>query len=148
MFPEPYYGIEESISLHFEKDKEVIREKNQKGISYFLEGLTHLFVRENYKQTMKALWPDISRVYFKEFDFEDKIDFLRWRNVNGKEMMKTPLPKQNWEDLKKEASEEEGKVIPDILKENPHLIPIFFIVHPHRSNPSFLRWFDSYVLSL
>lgn len=145
IFPGPYYGIEESISLHFEKDKEVIQEKNQKGISYFIEGVTHLFVRENYKQTMKSLWPDISRVFSKEFHFEETIDFLRWRNRKGKEVMKTPTPKQKWEDLKKEAAEANGDVIPDILKENPQLIPIFFVVHPHRSNPSFIRWFDTYI---
>ena len=148
IFPEPYYGIEESISLHFEKDKEKVREKNQKGVSYFLEGITHLFVKENYKQMMKALWPDISRVFFKEFEFKSNLDFFKWRNGEGKEIMRTPKPIKEWDELKRESFESRGEIVPDLLKQNPHLVPIFLVVFPHRSNPSFLRWFDNYITAL
>jgi hypothetical protein len=143
IFPEPYYDIDESLALFHEKDKRVIEERNQKGASYYLEGLTHIFVRDNYLQAMKFLWPDISRILFKAFSYKEATDFFRWRNREGKETTKTPNPAQSWKQLKDEARETEGNVIPLYLKKFPYLLPLFLIVFPHRGDPSLLRWLDT-----
>ncbi len=38
------------------------------GKSYALEGLVHLFVRRNWKQTMKFLWPGVTRIANVSFE--------------------------------------------------------------------------------
>jgi hypothetical protein len=148
LFPEPYYDIDESLSLRWEKDPKVIEEKNQKGTSYFLEGMLHLFARENYKQRMALLWPDVSKTFFKSFRFNELIDFYCWRNVKGKEVLTTPLPTKSWAELKAEAAEKNGNDVPQMLKNHPHLFCLFIIVFPFRANSSGLRWFDSLINSL
>jgi hypothetical protein len=145
IFPEPYYGVDQSLALRWEKDMGKINRQNQKGSSYSLEGITHLFVRENYKQQMQALWPEISKVHFKSFDYEEITDFYKWRNRNGKEVTMTPNPKQSWKQLKETSWESKGESLPDLLKDYAYLLPLFLTVLPHRTNASILRWFQSYL---
>jgi hypothetical protein len=45
-----------------------------------LEGLTHLFARANYKQSMKLAFPGITRVAFKSFEPDEAWQFYRYRN--------------------------------------------------------------------
>jgi hypothetical protein len=140
-----YYDIDESLSLRWEKEQKIIEEKNQKGTSYFLEGLIHLFVRENYKQRMAIIWPDISKLFFSTFRYANIIDFYKWRNYEGKEVLTTPKPTKSWKELKSEAAENMGNDIPELLKKNAHLYPLFLNVYPFRVSASGLRWFDSYL---
>lgn len=148
LYAEPYYLIDESLSMRFEEDEKLIDEMNQKGTSYYLEGLIHLYVRENYKQQMIVLWPEISLCFFKSFKFNAKLDFYRWHNSKGKEVLTTPVPTKVWNDLRAEAEEAEGSEIPDLLKSHPHLYSLFLNVFPFRGTSSGMRWFDQYLRSL
>lgn len=148
LYAEPYYSIDECVSLRWERDKKVIEEKNQKGTSYYVEGLMHLFVRENYKQRMLLMWPEISKVFFKAFRFKEVTDFYRWRNKEGSEVMTTPPPTKRWPELKNEAAENGGIDIPILLKERPYLYILFINVFPFRGSGSGLRWFDTVVNGL
>jgi hypothetical protein len=107
-----------------------------------------VYVRHNYLQAMKSLWPDISKIIFKSFRFKNKTDFYKWNNREGKEYMKTAFPTQSWRQLNLEAKEEEGVVIPERLMRFPELLPLFLIVFPHRADPSALRWIDSHISGL
>ena len=113
------------------------------GKSYALEGLVHLLVRRNWKQTMKQLWPDITRLEFVSFDPENFSYFYRWRSEKGTNKIVFPKHTQDWEELKKLSFESEGTCIPPTIKNDPILLLLFLCVYPHRMNAEIMRWLDT-----
>ena len=113
------------------------------GCAYTLEGLVHLFVRRNWKQTMKDLWPGVSKIASISFTPPNSWDFYRWRNKDGKRWDVYPEPTQKWEELKTLAFESEGTCIPPTIKNDPILLLLFVCVYPHRMNAEIMRWLDT-----
>ena len=116
------------------------------GQSYALEGLIHLYVRGNSmqsKQSMKSLWPDVTRLMYLSFEPGDFCDFYRWRNENGKNWIVSPQHTQDWEELRELASESDGGCIPPSIKNEPILLLLFLCVYPYRMNAEILRWLDA-----
>lgn len=145
IFPGPYYTIEECLCFIHSSDQDKIKNKISKNESYYLEGITHLLVRENYKQRMKLAWPSISRVYFKEFIYNKITDYYLWRSSKGKDLTKTPNSVQDWSNLQEEAGNSSCDLLPNMLKEHQYLMPLFLIVFPHRGNPAVLRWIEGWI---
>lgn len=143
-FPEVYYGIEECLVVRV-KGMSNDAKIGIKHESQFLEGLVHLLTRENYKQKLIGIWPDVSKQFFREFLFSDLTDFYLWRAKQGKENLKTPIRTQQWKDLKNEAAESSGETIPKLLKENPDILLLFILVYPHRCSSSVVRWIDTQI---
>ena len=113
------------------------------GKSYALEGLVHLFVRRNYKQSMKCLWPDVTRLDFVSFEPANFCEFYRWRSEEGTNRIVTPKRTQEWEELKALSFESEGACIPLSIKDDPILLLLFLCVYPHRMNAEIMRWLDT-----
>ena len=118
------------------------------GNSYTLEGLVHLFVRRNWKQNMKALWPGVSKLASVSFKPQNPWDFYRWRSKSGKRSDVYPEPTQEWADLKALSFESEGVCIPPTIKNDPILVLLFLCVYPHRMNAEIMRWLDTQMLDI
>lgn len=110
--------------------------------SFTIEGLLHLYVRHNLKQTMKTLWPSISMVQQKSFKPSDNADYYRWRVENGHEHSVFPRPMQSWAALRRDAEEHNGQDLPELIKKYPMFYLAFLIVCPHRFSASGVRWLD------
>ena len=142
----PYYEAEDilpHILAPILGPPETPLEETFTGRSHVLEGLVHLFVRRNWKQNMKFLWPGVTRLTFITFKPESKWDFYRWKNKNGTRYDKYPKRIQHWEELKEISSESEGACIPPTIKEHPILLLLFLCVYPHRMNAEIMRWLDT-----
>ncbi len=113
------------------------------GNSHALEGLVHLFVRRNWNQHMKFLWPGVTRLASVFFEPENLWDFYRWRNEVGTVKIVFPKHTQEWEKLKALAFESEGACIPPTIKNDPILLLLFLCVYPHRMNAEIMRWLDT-----
>lgn len=113
------------------------------GKSYALEGLVYLFARRNWKQTMKRLWPYITRLELVSFDPENFSYFYRWRSEKGTNKIVYPKHTQDWEELKALSFESEGACIPPTIKNDPILLLLFLCVYPHRMNAEIIRWLDT-----
>ena len=113
------------------------------GNSYALEGLVHLFVRRNWKQTMKSLWPGVTKLEFVSFEPENFCEFYRWRSEEGTNKAVMPKRIQEWDELKELSFESEGACIPPSIKDDPILLLIFLCVYPHRMNAEIMRWLDT-----
>ncbi len=113
------------------------------GKSYALEGLVHLFVRKNWKQTMKSLWPDVTRLNFISFEPANFCEFYRWRSEEGTNKIAHPKHTQEWEELKALSCKSEGDCIPPTIKNDPILLLLFLCVYPHRMNAEIVRWLDT-----
>ncbi len=142
----PYYEVETilpHILSRFLGPAEEPIEETLTGKSYALEGLVHLFVRRNWKQTIKSLWPGATRLAHVSFEPENFTDFYRWKNKNGTNKIVIPKRTQQWEDLKALSFESEGACIPPTIKEHPILLLLFLCVCPHRMNAEIIRWLDT-----
>ena len=139
----PYYDAEDILPYICGLTEEPLLETFT-GKSYTLEGLVHLYVRRNWKQTMKSLWPGVTKLASMSFEPDNFCDFYRWRN-EGRGINKFVITKrtQNWEELKEISFESEGACIPPTIKEHPILLLLFLCVYPHRMNAEIMRWLDT-----
>ena len=142
----PYYEVEDILPHLLTPilgPSEDPLEETFTGSSYALEGLVHLFIRRNWKQTMKGLWPSVSKLASVSFKPENPWDFYRWRNKDGKRWDVFPKPMQDWEELKALSFESKGSCIPPTIKSDPILLLLFLCVYPHRMNAEIMRWLDT-----
>ena len=142
----PYYEVEDILPYHLASilipPPEPLRDSFE-GQSYALEGLVHLYVRRNWKQAMRSLWPAVTRLQFESFVPNNFCEFYRWRSENGHNNFDTPTHTQDWAELKAASFESEGACIPPTIKEHPILLLLFLCVYPHRMNAEIMRWLDT-----
>jgi hypothetical protein len=143
----PYYEAFEILPYMLGIAEEPLQDTFN-GYSYTIEGLVHLFIRRNWKQTMKLLWPDITRLKFEIFEPENNSDFYRWRNQKGTHKTILPKHRQEWKELQTLASESNGECIPSSIKNYPVLLLLFLCVYPHRINSEILRWLDTKLMKI
>lgn len=138
----PYYEAENILPHILGVAEEPLMDSFRRE-SHALEGLIHLYVRTNWKQRMKSLWPSVTRIMYQSFEPENSCDFYRWRNRAGAHKTVSPKPMQEWDDLKALAFESDGTCIPPSIKKHPILLLLFLCVYPHRMNAEILRWLDT-----
>lgn len=142
----PYYEAEETLPHRLAPVLGSVEDPLEDiftGKSYTLEGLVHLFVRRNWKQTMKSLWPDVTRLEFISFEPANFCEFYRWRSEKGTNKIVYPKHTQDWEELKELSCKDEGVCIPPTIKGDPILLLLFLCVYPHRMNAEIMRWLDT-----
>lgn len=134
-----YYDAEE-ILPHILATTDKKLEDSFRGKAQSLESLVHLYVRTNWKQTMKSVWPDVTKIAVENFIPENKWQWYLWRCDKGTVEVRLVKPTQNWDDLKKHAFESEGKELPNLIKSDPIYYLCFLMVFPHRVDSSGVRW--------
>ena len=97
----------------------------------------------NWKQSLKYLWPSITRLGNVSFEPATKWDFFRWSNKEGAHKIVDPKHTQEWEELRAVAFESHGASIPPSIKNHPILLLLFLCVYPHRMNSEIVRWLDT-----
>ncbi len=102
-----------------------------------------MYVRRNWKQEMKSLWPGVTRLASVSFEPKNFWDFYRWRSKDGTVKIVFPKHTQEWEKLKEASFESEGSCIPPTIKNDPILLLLFLCVYPHRMNAEIMRWLDT-----
>jgi hypothetical protein len=112
------------------------------GRAFTLEGLVHLFAKRNWKQTMRGVWADITRVGFASFRPQEAYQFFNWHCSRGLNRTVYPKHTKRWSELYDEARECCGTEIPEIAKAYPHLILLYVMVSPHRMSSGVMRWLD------
>lgn len=142
---DPYTEFEDILleQLNGDESKRPRRTPRGMGDSWMLEGLVHLYVRSNWKQTMKALWPSVTHIAQWSFSPEQRHDFFSWRTDKGTTHHVISQRLQRWDDLKKEAWRDEDDWIPKSIRSEPALLLLIMLVFPHRMNSKVMRWLDS-----
>jgi hypothetical protein len=141
--PNPYYEPED-ILPHILGLEATPLEDTFAGSSYYLEGLLHLFVRENWRQQVSWVFPSITRIGFRSFVPDEPWQFFLFRNKGtGTDHLRFLRPPHRWTELRRLADECEGKDVPDLLKGFPIQHLCLLLVLPHRCSASGLRWLSS-----
>jgi hypothetical protein len=117
-------------------------ETGWKGYSHVLEGLVHLLAQQNWKERVRELWPDVTRINLHVFEFDEPWHFYRWRNDTGAEKVVVPQRTQDWKNLKASANDSSGTELPVLIRQYPILALLFLCVYPHRTNSTALRWLN------
>ena len=112
--------------------------------TYVLEGLFQLFVRLNYKQAAKGLWPEYTQFLFRSYEVDEPWKFFRWRNEKtGNNTNKMQQRRQKWEDVKRVSIASDDAAIPQVIRDYPELVLLLVQVYPHRLNSAVMRWLDT-----
>jgi hypothetical protein len=136
----PYYDAEATLPHVLGLESKPLRDSFS-GSSYLLEGLTHLFVRANFKQQMFLSFPEITRIGFRSFVPDQPWQFYFWRNRGtGMDQIRFLQPPHRWGKLRAEAAESQGKDLPELLQQFPIQYLCFICVLPHRATAGGLRW--------
>jgi hypothetical protein len=107
------------------------------------EGLLHLYARQNMKQHVAMLWPDMSKGKWRTFTPTHEYDLYRWHIEHGKShTWYLPLT-LSWSELKKVAGDSKGNGLPGLLTESPWFYLVFLMVFPHRFSSSGARWLSA-----
>ena len=142
----PYYDevyvYSHLITIEGERltDEEI--DSDFRGGSYSIEGLVHLYVRLNWKQEMKYLLPDVTRLAFLSFYPDNVWQYYLWRNETGRNYTVLPKHRLEWNDLKEEAMEHEGTDMPLHIKNDYIFSLLFYQTYHHRLRADAIRWLD------
>jgi hypothetical protein len=137
----PYYQIQDVIPQFYGFYNNSV-DDTFRGRSFMLEGLIHILVRRNYKQNLKLSWPEISRFSFESFQPDKKWQYHLWRSREGTNKSTYPPFTKQWDELKEESFESNGKSLPKPMKQFIPIYLIFLCVFPHRATPEAIRWLD------
>ena len=111
-FPGPYFSFEDcmkhKLAALLNTGDDPLRDETVQGTSFMAEGLLHLVVRTNLKQTAKMLWPQFSELGLKRFDADQPWQYCLYRNDSGTEKMIQTPPTKAWSALIEEARDLRG----------------------------------------
>jgi hypothetical protein len=132
----PYYSFEEivraKVGLGSRAEIEALKEDSASGSSYTARPLFHLLVRTNLKSECKLLWDEFSRL-----SHHSCIPDAAWEycvldiaaGVNGTKI----YPRlHHWDQLREEARQIEGSVVPVELRARPWLLALWWQIAPYR----------------
>ena len=137
--PSPYYGVSQVLPRILGVDDRPIKDVFV-GTSYTLEGLLHLYVRENFKQDVRSIWHEVTHFAFLGFTPEPRWKFFLWRSEEGYNETTIPPRTKHWNDLKREAEEDRGCSLPALTQCYPLHYLALLCVMPHRWTSDGVRW--------
>lgn len=139
-FTDVYTNAEDSVINQFKSKTE---DQHSPRISYVLESLIILASRVNLKNVMAEIWPRVSECLFVELKIKRPVDYYSWRISDAEEVTRHPMFPKSWADLLQEAVEYETDSLPPSLLKYPALVPLYWIVFPHRLCPKLARWYGT-----
>jgi hypothetical protein len=140
--PNPYYDAETFLPHLLGLEHEELNDSFHRS-SYYLEGLLHLFIRANFKQQLRWMFPSITKLGMRHYVPSAPWRYYFWRDRSGKNHHRFLQPPHSWSALKKLAADDAGDDLPPLLKRDPIACLCFLLVYPHRVSASGLRWLSS-----
>jgi hypothetical protein len=115
------------------------------GHSYSAEGLVYLLARLLWKQTLRVIWPDFTRLHLVKFVPEPASAFWRWHRSGsrGGYELRMPTRTQDWRALRREAASTGSGVYPAAVSDDPSLLLFFVLTCPFRLDADVVRWLDT-----
>jgi len=143
-FPSPYFSFEDFmkhlLAGFLQTGDDPLRGETARRMSFMAEGVLHLFVRANLKQSAKLLWPDFTQLGLKRFEVEEPWQYCLYRTAAGRELMVQPPATKQWAELVAEARYCRLAQVPHALASEVWLLALFVVLLPYRATPEALRY--------
>lgn len=144
VFANPYFTFEDvtrhQLPSFLGIADDPLRDETLRLTSFLAEGLMHLFVRANFKQNCKVIWPDFARLALHEFQPELPWHYGLCHTTRGTLRMKLTPPLKNWTDLIEEARDCRANQVPLALRLSKFVLLLFVVLFPYRGTPEVLRF--------
>ena len=114
--------------------------------SYTLEAFVQVFVRCNFKQPLKLVWPMLTRVSLASYLPDKPWEYYLWKCEGGMNRQHGFEFPQQWSNLRARSAECQGAELPPLLRRYPIQYLAFLLVFPHRWNTSGVRWVASQLI--
>lgn len=131
-FPNPYYSVQDIINSKYGLSTEPLDFSQFVGSAYLLKPLIHILARSGERQFLEQEWRRLSKIYCKEFLFNNDEDIFLWRAEEGINQQETLNATESWKRLQEEASN--VSAVPDIYKNYKNILSYFVLVCPFRIN--------------
>jgi len=130
--PDPYYLAEDLLDPTRE-DELFGEQQTFRGSSFGMRPFVEALARNGWKQTLRRLWPDITRVDYSEYAPDGPTEFYTWRSTKGSLDTRCWGQPQDWTALVAQSNGSAANAPGTLLTERfPQLVVPFFLVHPHR----------------
>ena len=77
--------MKHKLATFLDTGDDPLRDESVRGTSFMAEGLLHLLVSANLKQTAKGLWPPFTQLGLMRFDPDQSWQYCLYRNEDGLE---------------------------------------------------------------
>jgi hypothetical protein len=144
IFPSPYFSFEDTMRHQLwpflGSGPDPLQDETASGSSYLTEGLLHLVVRSNMKQTIKSIWPSITQLGLMRYEPDNEWQYCLYRNEGGQGIMGQAPPTKAWSDLVEEARDCRVVRVPAPLLAEKFILALFVLILPYRATPEVLRY--------
>ena len=132
--PSPYRSVEEIILDRLPPRETIIATETFAGSAYTVQVGVRWAVRRLWRQTLNAVWSDVSRLNHYSVEPAGRSDYLAPTSSQGKlRSWFYPIP-TSWSELLAEAEEHDFSALPSTLLACPEFVPFFCLALPHRFN--------------
>ncbi len=142
----PYLGIEEVVPA---ANREFIGEllhdidfDNRRNMSQFAFSLACMLAKRNWKQTVKNVWPELTRIAVQETRLQSGVEFGFSRSTAASESTSLLATPQSWDGLLRIATLERQPSIPSLLQDDPILVLLVTLFLPFRCTTDVVLWLD------
>jgi hypothetical protein len=141
-----YYSLEEVIRHRFRQYLGVqftsLSLYSAKRLSQFIRPLTLLLVRRNWKQHVKAAWPDVTHIAQVETWISDPSEFGLPRATSATEKNRFPEIPMTWSGLVDCAKNDAVPALPQLLRDDPLMVLLIVQMLPYRATEAVILWLD------
>jgi hypothetical protein len=134
---DPYHGPEECVrfALGFEDENT----ERFHGQSYTAATLIDYLARRLRRQSLAAIWHQITEIALAQAQPPDEGEWFRWQTEKVELTERLPARPQSWAILLDAALQRDTAAVPKLLKQHPWFLPYFMLVYPHRLQPNLLK---------
>jgi hypothetical protein len=144
--PDAYFQPKELIDAFVKGESPFGYGQSFTGRSQSIQTFIEFIARRHRKKILQQQWYGISDIDLAEFVPTNPADIYRWRCKKGDSQTRKWARPQEWSVVLETA---EQKRTPELLLCSiyPELLPIFFLVFPHRMTPHLSRFLDHAVIN-
>lgn len=140
-----YYSLEEVVRWqyrHYLHLSSPIEHDERESMAQFPYVMTLLLTKRNWKQSVKYIWSEVSKILRMEALLPRASLFGFHRcELSEERTIITPVP-QTWTSLLDIVEKAPEPLIPSALIQRPWLAALYLVFAPHRANESIVLWLD------
>lgn len=145
--PISYYGIEQILERNYRqflsRGQLPIDRDSSFAASSFALPITRMVAALNWKQTLKFLWPSVSRIALRYTEPSCAAAYLRFEDENSTEVLWIQNPEQQWDALLADARDQPCSYENSLLWGDAPMMLLHVVLFPHRATPEAIRHLDA-----